>query len=407
MNGLSAIKALECRGTVTVIEQSRFDGMMIRRTFEATTGTITSIHLLVIALLTSGLSVDAQEHLPSCLSTSGETAVIACRRELNLAPHNLNIRFALSDALLSLSRHKEAVEVLKEGLERSPGSDRIKKKLSLTESYLEEQSWIEKRRSQQRDSAGVADSKRLSTETKLNIIRCKKLKGDRALKACNSVLSVLPDDPSVHRSKADVLMEMGKIVEAVLAYQESLRLAPDDAKTSEKLSAAQSKRTAIVTECQRLSGAAALSACDSVLLKGATDESAIQKRRGDLFLGMKRTEDAKKAYQSALELSPDDLETKKKLDSLSTPVSIVAVDKSARPQRSAIAQQSAEAEASASHNPEEQIVPPQAPVQTAKLEQSEQNEAEGSSPVHTPSPAPLLPTPKRYSNRPPVAGITH
>jgi Flp pilus assembly protein TadD len=148
--------------------------------------------------------------------------------------------------LIGLQRHKEAVEVLKEGLERSPGSNRIKSNLSLAESYLEEQSWIEKRRAQQATASGATVYKKPDTETKLNITRCTKPKGDSALKACDTALTVLPNNPSLRRSKADALMEMNRVVEAVLAYQESLRLDPHDAETSKKLSAAQSKRKAFV-----------------------------------------------------------------------------------------------------------------------------------------------------------------
>jgi len=382
------------------------------RAFDSASRGITSIHCLVFWLLTAVSIAAAQEGLASCLSTSGEAAVNACRRELNLAPYDLDIRFALSDALIGLRRHKEAVEVLKDGLARSPGSARIKKKLSLAESYLEEQSWIERRRAQQAGAAGATVSKRLDTKTKLNMIRCTKLQGGSALKACESVLTVLPDDPSLHRSKADALLEMDRVVEAVLAYRQSLRLAPDDVETAKKLTVAQSKRKAIATECQRLAGSAALRACDTALLEGAEDEFALQRRRGDILLAMERTAEAKEAYQSALKLNPDDLETKKKLDSLIKPVTVAKVEKRTRPQRQSKPQELATSQQPAvvpvHPVPEEPIRQTQAPVQTAGLGLPGQVEQGDSSPLHTPSPGPVLPTTaKRYSNRPPVAGITH
>jgi tetratricopeptide (TPR) repeat protein len=386
----------------TGIEQSGFYSMMAFGACATRSRGLTGIYYLVVWALTGVTVVGAQEVLPSCLSASGEAAVIACRRELNLAPHDLDIRFALSDALVGLRRHKEAVEVLKEGLERSPGSNRIKSKLSLAESYLEEQAWIEKRRAQQATPPGTTVSQKPETETKLNIIRCTKLKGDNALKACDAALTVLPNDPSLRRSKADALMEMNRVVEAVLAYQELLRLDPHDAETSKKLSAAQSKRKAFVAECQRLAGSAALRACDAALLEGATDEFVIHRRRGDLLLAKKRKAEAQKAYQSALELRPDDLEVKKKLDFLSEPVTFERVDNTKSIRRKSTPQVPATrptpAESPTLPAPKKPMRQTQAPIQTAK---------EDSSAGHVPSAPPLLPTPKRYSNRPPVAGITH
>lgn len=366
------------------------------------------ISCLAFCLL-AGITVTvAQQASASCLSAKGEAAVIACRRELELAPYDLDIRFALSDALIGLRRHKEAVDVLKNGLARAPGSEQIKKKLSLAESYLEEQLWIEKRRAKQGASADAAATQKLDTQTKLNMIRCTKLKGDTALEACNSALKTLPDDPTLYRSKADALMAMDRVTDAVLAYRESLRLAPGDEEAAKKLSGAQARRSAIATECQQLSGSAALKACDVALLKGAKDEFSIQRRRGDLLLAMKRTAEAKEAYRSALELRPDDLESKKKLSVLTQPATIAEVDKTTklqrepRPQESELARSPAVASLSAPSK--EQSREALTSVKTTGLDEP----GEGSSePIQPSNPQPPTQTPKHYSNKPLISGITH
>lgn len=366
----------------------------------------TGIYYLVFWLLTVGLLVGAQEVLASCMSASGEAAVIACRQELNRTPRNLDIRFALSDALIALRRHKEAVEVLQQGLERSPGNDQIKKKLSLAESYLDEQLWIEKRRAQQAAPAGATASKKHDTDTKLNIIRCTKLKGHSALKACNMVLKVFPNDPSLHRSKADALMDMDQVVEAITAYRESLSFAPHDAETSKKLSTAQSKRKSIAADCKRLIGFAALNACDAALLVGERDEFVIQNRRGDILLGMKRKAEAKKAYRNALKLSPNDHLISKKLSSLMKPKASTKVDNTSRPRRRSKPQEAVTAQqpaaAPAPLEPKKQVRETQVPILSAK-----HAEERDTSPIATFTPLFVSPEQKRYSNRPPVAGITH
>lgn len=381
---------------------------MTERAYDRAKRGIAGICCLAFLLLTGVTVTKAQETLPSCLSARGEAAVVACQRELRLEPYNLDIRFALSDALIGLRRHEEAVEVLKEALARAPGSERIKKKLSLAESYLEEQLWIEKRRAQQETSSSPAAPQKLDTQTKLNIIRCTKLKGDTALRACNTVLKALPDDPKLYRSKADALMTMDRVAEAIMAYQESLRLAPADDETSKKLSAAQARRGAIATECQRLTGSAALRACDAALLEGAKDEYAIQRHRGDLLLGMKRTAEAEEAYRSALDLRPDDLEIKKKLDSLTKPATVAKVDKIAKPQRESRPQETAIAQppiaAPTSTPSEEQTRETLTPLGAAELGQPGEGDAE---PIQPSTSLPPRQTSKRYSNRPLVSGITH
>ena len=62
-----------------------------------------------------------------CLSAAGESALAPCRRELLRDPGNLDVRFALSDAYMGLRRYADAVAVLRDGLERFPGDDEIKK----------------------------------------------------------------------------------------------------------------------------------------------------------------------------------------------------------------------------------------------------------------------------------------
>lgn len=371
---------------------------------------IAGVCCLAFCLLAGMTVTEAQPASKACLSAKGEAGVIACRRELELAPYDLDIRFALSDALIGLRRHKEAVDVLQEGLARTPGSEQIKKKLSLAESYLEEQQWIEKKRARQAAAADAAATQKLDTETKRNMIRCTKLKGETAFKACNKALKTLPQDSTLHRSKADALMAMDRVTDAVLAYRESLRLAPDDEETSKKLSAAQAKRSTIATQCQQLKGSAALKACDAALLKGAKDEYTLQRRRGDLLLAMQREAEAEEAYRSALALHPDDIEIKEKLDALSKPATVATVDKPVTTRKESKAQ-------------EPKVTPPSIATPTSALSMEQaagdalpttqtagtgQPEGGDSTPIASPATSfPSIQAPKRYSNKPLVSGITH
>jgi hypothetical protein len=96
--------------------------------------------------------------------------------------------------IMSLKRYEDAVAVLREGFEHAPGDDRIKKKLMLAESYLEEQRWIEK---QQRRNEDAVRDKKQSAQIRLSLIRCKKLTGNAAMSACNDGLDMVPEVPGV------------------------------------------------------------------------------------------------------------------------------------------------------------------------------------------------------------------
>lgn len=264
-------------------------------------------------------------------------------RSATQAPNNTRIRFALADALISLKRHAQAVEVLRQGLRRYPGDQEIKHRLVLAESYLEEQQWIEKRRGERRGSTQHAVEGRLDTRTRLHRIRCTKLKGRAALEACDTALRARPDDPLLHRQRGDALLDVNQIADAILAYQEALRLDPSSTETPKRIKLAQAQRQSSAKKCRQLTGRAALAACEAALLRGANDEALMQERRGDILLHMKRSEDAIRAYRAALSLAPDNADIQRKVLALTRQAAEAASGESS--------QQAAESMASLSPTP--------------------------------------------------------
>lgn len=325
---------------------------------------------------------------PSCLSASGETAVEVCRFELDLAPHDHNIRFALSDALIGLHRFQEAVNVLREGLEQFPGSNRIKKKLTLAESLAQEQLWIEQRRAR---SAQKTDQPRLDAVTKRNIIRCTKLKGSTAIEACNEALVTQPGDPSLHKARADALLSLGRIGESILAYRKALLLYPGDKETRQTLQTAQAKREALIGQCQQQDGSSALTSCQSALLKGERDESAIQVRIGELLLGLRQTTKALSAYEAALAVDPGNKEITEKIALLTEPKTAATVKKESKTSVD--------------------LKQPKRPVQKTEQRLARVTDRpERKTKVETPPTVAKVAAasrPKRYSNVPAIVGITH
>ena len=250
---------------------------------------------------------------PSCLSATGEAAVTPCRRELLRDPGNVEIRFALSDAFMATRRYEDAVAVLREGLERFPGNGEIKKKLILAESYVEEQQWIEK---QQKSTSASSRSKKQNTQIRLSIIRCKKLKGDAAMTACNEGLRVDPDHPELLTGRGNAWLEMDRIGNAVLDFEAAIAADPKRRDAHKSLRFARTKRDVKVSQCLQTDGLNGLNACDAALLKGASDEFSIQKRRARLLHTMGREKEAMAAYRVAARLNPADIQTKQALAAL-------------------------------------------------------------------------------------------
>ncbi len=239
--------------------------------------------MLILTMLVWILSAVDIRAADTCLSASGENALTACRRELLQDPGNLDIRFALSDAFMSLNRYEDAVAVLREGFEHAPGDDRIKKKLMLAESYLEEQRWIEK---QQRRKEDAARDKKQSAKIRLSLIRCKKLTGDAAMTACNDGLEMVPDQPELLTARGLVWMDMDRIGNAILDFESALAVDPKNREAAKNLRLAQTRRTVKLAQCFQNDGVDGLDACEAALMPGASDEDEIRRRQAGLLQAM-------------------------------------------------------------------------------------------------------------------------
>jgi hypothetical protein len=184
---------------------------------------------------------------------------------------------------MSLNRYEDAVSVLREGFEHAPGDDRIKKKLMLAESYLEEQRWIEK---QQRRNEDAARDKKQSAQIRLSLIRCKKLTGDAAMAACNDGLEMVPDQPELLTARGLVWMDMDRMGNAILDFESALVVDPRNREAAKNLRLAQARRTVKLAQCFQNDGVDGLDACDAALMPGASDEDEIRRRQAGLRQAM-------------------------------------------------------------------------------------------------------------------------
>ena len=276
-----------------------------------------AVGYLAVALLVFqlGMPVALYANIDTCLSATGEAAVKACKKEIGISPDNINVRFAMCDALISLNRYEDAVVVLEDGLKRLPGNTALERKLALARSYVSERTFITR---QNPDTKTNALARR-------NTIRCNALKGAAALDACSAALKDNPADPELYKARGNALLTMDRYVESILAYRKTLQLSPGNKEAATKLKKAEAKRQNLVTKCGTQQGAGALATCEAALLRGAPDYLKIQRRKGDLLLSMNRTPEAIRAYREALAIDPGNKALTKKISALTEPRKVVQV----------------------------------------------------------------------------------
>ena len=268
---------------------------------------------LLVFLL--GMPVILYADIDACLSATGDEAVIACKKELGISPGNIDVRFAMCDALIGLNRYEDAVIILEDGLKRFPGNAALERKLAVARSYVSERAFISK------ENPDI----KVNALARRNAIRCSALKGAAALDACSAALKDNPTDPNLYKARGNALLGMNRHVESILAYRKTLQLNPGDKEAAAKLKIAEGKRQNLVTKCETQQGASALAACDAALLQGAPDQFKIQRRQGDLLLSMKRTPEAIQAYRKALAIDPGNKVLSKKISTLTAPRKVAQV----------------------------------------------------------------------------------
>jgi len=161
-------------------------------------------------------------------------AAAACRRVLGEAPDDLKLLLKLGDLLQESERFSEAISVFQKAATLYPQNKAIKRKLDMAKSLQEERQWLEKRKAKKADKTAASYQK---TRIRLNRIRCTSLKGTKGLAACDEALAALPNDHALHAARGDILLQMSRIDEAKKAFVQALKIAPDNPKYSQKLTA--------------------------------------------------------------------------------------------------------------------------------------------------------------------------
>ncbi len=197
-----------------------------------------SLALLLVlwSCFTSTLLAKQVSAYDSCLSESkSESKVAACRKAIEEHGAWRNLYIELGEALDQLKRFKGAVTAYEQALKHYPGDRLLSGKLAIAKSNLHEQEWLKQRISKPQSSPRPASNSASSVQTKLDQIRCKRLSGVSAVNACNAVLKVAPDDPSILQSKGAALLKLGRLSEAKKTYERMLRINPSNTLAEQKL----------------------------------------------------------------------------------------------------------------------------------------------------------------------------
>ena len=306
----------------------------------------------------------------------------------------------------------------------------------MSESYLNEQQYIEKQKTK---TAAASRSRKEETQVRLSIIRCNKLKGDDAMAACNEGLAVIPDHPDLLTGRGNVWLAMDRFGNAIRDFEAALAADPKNREAAKNLRLAQTKRDVKVAQCLQADGLDGLKACDAALLKGASDEFAVQKRRARLLQAMGREKEAIEAYRVAAGLNPADGQIKQSLAALSpqgekpptrqAPAPAPAAPPEPEPASAPApaagdpndgpaldppspVEQPARARpaAPASTSVEVAVATPEPPVQSSLAKAPDPPEVEPRKPAPVEAASPVstaAPHRRRYSNAPEVPGITH
>ena len=188
--------------------------------------------------------------------------------------------------------YEQAVQLLEEGQKYNPYNPTLLFGLRRARNLVKEEHYLE----------GV-DQAAASARLNRKVERCT---SEHEAAACDEVLSQQPNNTKILIAKGDALMKAHRPAEAWKAYIRASELAPNDTALTAKLQGLRSQRQALLKRCTDGDGNAALQACKSVLVKGASDEYETTVRIALLQQSTNQTSQALDSYIAANSLRPGD-----------------------------------------------------------------------------------------------------
>ena len=174
----------------------------------------------IIGVENSSFSTEDRE---ACMYGSGQKAVKACEWLLKSTPESLSILLKQADHLLELQRIDDAEIVVDKAMKFHPSSKKAIHKSKEIESYQQERKWAQKNK-ENKDNSSVTNT--LSPQLRLDQIRCLKLKGEKALQACNNIIYKESNNSGLYKARGKILAEMGREEEAERDFKLAMKYGP-------------------------------------------------------------------------------------------------------------------------------------------------------------------------------------
>jgi tetratricopeptide (TPR) repeat protein len=228
----------------------------------------------------------------ACQAAAGQPSITEAKAALDANPTDLRARLKLADAWGDAGCFGDALQVLQDGQALHPGDKELQARLRVAKSLVSEQGYFD-------SMDRAAKNATLSRAT----FRCAKLAD---LSSCDDALNIKPNDPELLMAKADSLVQLKRLGEAIGTYRNALSASADREAVNAKIALAESQRHTFLDTCETKTGDAALRACESAWLPGAPDEVTVFRRRGMLLQADNQLSPALDAYMAAARLDPSD-----------------------------------------------------------------------------------------------------
>jgi tetratricopeptide (TPR) repeat protein len=250
----------------------------------------------LLALLLIGVYRAAWPHETAspatCQAAAERPAIAEAKAALDANATDLRLRLKLADAWGDAGCFSDALQVLQGGEALNPGNKELQARLRVAKSLVSEQSYFD---SMDRATKNAA----LSRAT----FRCAKLAD---VNSCDEALNMKPDDPELLVAKADALVQLKRLGEAIVIYRSALPESANREALDAKIALAESQRHTFLDTCETKTDDAARRACGSAWLPGAPDEVTVFRRRGLLLQADNQPSPALDAYMAAARLDPSD-----------------------------------------------------------------------------------------------------
>ncbi len=163
------------------------------------------------------------EDRETCMYGSGESAVKACKRLLQITPESLAVLLKQADHLIELQHFDEAENVVNNAIKYHPSSKKAVHKFKEIESYQQERKWAQ---DHQENNDNPLKTNILSPQLQLDQIRCLKLKGEKALQSCNKIIKKVDNNSGLYKARGKILAAMGRAGEAERDFKNAMKYDP-------------------------------------------------------------------------------------------------------------------------------------------------------------------------------------